>query len=368
MQWVEGSISRLGTKALDSNGSIFTISELNSIEQQMQKPGFKMDPMAEYVGRLFGVDPLTVINRQRLAADKKAVQLPEARASFSTTVNPILQRQLDAYQTPSLSTRAMATTRTFNPGLIPNGYGPMVVSAAQSAGVAPNYIAALAEIESTWNPNNVSGSGAIGLMQIMPKFHPGYTGGKDPQANLNYGAKYYATLLKKYGDPVKAAGAYNSGPGRFDEYLTKGTPLPAETVEHMRKFSRVLAKYGDPTQLRSTTTMRSSFAVRQYVSGDPNIQGMNTSSVIYDPVGHGGKAYHNHYEFATKEQAAAAKKLYESKGYRVTSYMRPGDPGAHGKGFAIDVAPPVDLPYSREAEAKWSQEANAVIGYDPLRQ
>ena len=63
-----------------------------------------------------------------------------------------------------------------------------------------------------------------------------------------------------------------------------------------------------------------------------------------------------------------SKKLYESKGYRVTSYIRPGDPGAHGKGFAIDVAPPLDLPYDREAERKWSAEANAVIGYNPLQQ
>jgi hypothetical protein len=365
---VQGSISRLGVKALDANGAIFTISELNEIQKGMAKPGFKMDPMAEYVGMQMGIDPLAVINRQRIAAGMDELKLPESVTSFSTTVNPKLKKLLDSYRTSQISTRAMISTQQFNPGLVPKGYGGMVVSASQKAGVAPNYIAALAEVESTWDPAAVSPTGALGLMQIQRQWHPNYNGGTNPQANLDYGASYYKQLLDKYGDPVKAAGAYNSGPNRFDEYLTKGRPLPQETVDHMKKFSKVLAKYGDPTQLRSTTTMRNSFAVKQYVSGDPSIQGMNTGSVIYDPVGHGGQAYHNHYEFTTKEQALAAKKLYESKGYRVTSYMRPGDPGAHGKGYAIDVAPPLDLPYDREAERKWSAEANAVIGYDPLQQ
>jgi hypothetical protein len=258
MQWVQGSIARLGVKAIDSNGSVFTISELNQLEKDMAKPGFKMDPMAEYVGRQMGVDPFTVINRQRIAAGMTPMQLPESTATFSTTVNPELKRKLDAYRTPELSTRAMTSTRTFNPSLIPKGMGQMVVTAAQTAGVAPSYIAALAEIESTWDPNATSPTGAIGLMQIQQQWHPNYTGGKDPQANLTYGAQYYSQLLRKYGDPVRAAGAYNAGPTEFDRHLDTGKPLPQETVNHMRKFSQALAKYGDVSQLQSRHTMRTS--------------------------------------------------------------------------------------------------------------
>jgi len=367
MNWVQGRITDLGVKALDSNGAIFTISELNAIEQNASKPNFKMDPMAVYIGRQTGVDPFTVINRQRVAAGLPIMQLPESTMRFNAQASPELKRKLSAYRTPEISTRAMISTRQFDETRIPNGYAPMVVAAAKKYGVAPNYIAALIEIESSWDPNAGSKVGAIGLMQIHPPDHPQYKGGNDPQANIDYGTSYYTQLLKKYGDPVKAVGAYNAGPGRFDEYLTQGRPLPEETIKHMAKFSIALAKYGDVSQLRSTTTMRNTFAVRQYVSGDPAIQGMNTGSVIYDPVGHGGQAYHNHYEFATKQQAMEAKKLYESKGYRVTSYIRPGDPGAHGKGYAIDVAPPTNLPYDREAEAEWSAKANAVIGFNPLQ-
>jgi len=364
---IQQNIRTLKKDILNTPGAIFNDEELRAIEENASKPNFKMDPMAVYIGRQMGVDPFTVINRQRVAAGLPMMQLPESTMKFNAQASPELKRKLDAYGTPEISTRAMVSTRQFDETRIPNGYGPMVVAAAEKYGVAPNYIAALIEIESSWNPNAGSSVGAIGLMQIYPPYHPQYKGGADPRANIDYGTSYYNQLLKKYGDPVKAAGAYNAGPGRFDEYLTQGRPLPQETINHMAKFSKALAKYGDVSQLRSTTTMRNTFAVKQYVSGDPAIQGMNTGSVIYDPVGHGGQAYHNHYEFATKQQAMEAKKLYESKGYRVTSYIRPGDPGAHGKGYAIDVAPPLNLPYDREAEAQWSAEANAVIGFNPLQ-
>jgi soluble lytic murein transglycosylase-like protein len=272
MQWVEGSISRLGTKALDSNGSIFTISELNSIEQQMQKPGFKMDPMAEYVGRLFGVDPLTVINRQRLAAGKKAVQLPEARASFSTTVSPILQRQLDTYQTPSLSTRAMATTRTFNPGLIPKGYGPMVVEAAQKAGINPAFVAAFAEAENTnWDTNALSMGGAaagVGLMQLSQEFHgPGATRAereralKDPRLNLTLGAGILSGIYKKYGNWKDTVYVWNMGETGFKSWVDAGRPNTRQSNYAKglyERFEKARAKYGDVSALRSGGTMRPS--------------------------------------------------------------------------------------------------------------
>ena len=258
MSWVQGRIGELGVKALDSNGAVFTISELNTIEQNAAKPGFKMDPMAEYVGRLMGVDPFTVINRQRAAAGLPLMQLPESTTRFSTQANPELLRKLQSYGTPEISTRTMASTGTFDVSRVPGGYGQMVETASKASNVAPNYIAALAEIESTWDPNATSPTGAIGLMQIQQQWHPSYQGGKDPQANLTYGAQYYGQLLRKYGDPVLAAGAYNAGPGRFDEYLNSGRPLPQETVDHMRKFSKALAKYGDLSQLQSRHTMRTS--------------------------------------------------------------------------------------------------------------
>lgn len=131
------------------------------------------------------------------------------------------------------------------------------------------------------------------------------------------------------------------------------------------------ANVGDTKTGASAPIRSSMFKVVQYVSGDPAIRGKSDGRIVYDngdgPRGHGGKNYHNHYEFATQEQAAAAKVLFEQAGYRVTSYLRPDDAGsAHSRGVALDVAPPLDLPYTDEAEAAWSAGANALIGFDPL--
>ena len=73
---------------------------------------------------------------------------------------------------------------------------------------------------------------------------------------------------------------------------------------------------------------------------------------------------HQHYEFRSQRQAKLAKALYESKGFRVTSYLRPHDHGsAHQHGYAIDVAQPLDLPRNDTAEMAWIDKADAVIGY-----
>jgi hypothetical protein len=272
MQWVQGSVARLGVKALDSIGSIFTVSELNQIEQDMKKPGFKMDPMAEYIGRQMGVDPLTVINRQRIASDMSPVKLPESVVSFSQTVNPQLKRMLDAYGTPMLSTRAMTSTRTFNPTLVPKGYGPLVVEAAQKAGISPVFVAAFAEAENqNWDPNALSMGGAaagVGLMQLSQEYHgPGATVAareralKDPRLNLELGAGILKNIYQKYGNWKDSIYVWNMGETGYKNWVDAGRPNTAQSGYAKglyERFEKARAKYGDVSALQSRGTMRSS--------------------------------------------------------------------------------------------------------------
>ena len=120
--------------------------------------------------------------------------------------------------------------------------------------------------------------------------------------------------------------------------------------------------------LSTTAPVRGRFNVVQYVSNDPRFKDRTFGPIVYDEHGHGGKNMHVHYEFATQEEALAAKALYESKGFRISSFMRPEDTdSAHSKGFAIDVAPPLSLPYNEQAELNWIRSVNAVIGYEPTK-
>jgi hypothetical protein len=272
MQWVQSSIARLGVKSLDSIGSIYTVSELNEIEQAMKKPRFTMDPMAEYVGRQMGVDPFTVINRQRIASGLKPVQLPEAAVSFSTTVNPELKRKLDAYRTPQLSTRAMVSTGTLNPGIIPKGYGPLVMEAAQKAGINPTFVAAFAEAENqSWDPNALSMGGAaagVGLMQLSQEYHgPGQTRDdreralKDPRLNLTLGAGILSGIYKRYGNWKDTVYVWNMGETGFKNWVDAGRPNTKQAGYAKglyERFEKARAKYGDLSALRSGGTMRQS--------------------------------------------------------------------------------------------------------------
>lgn len=272
MRSVQTSIAKLGVKALDSPGAVFNKVQLIQLEQDMAKPRFTMDPMAEYVGAQTGVDPFTVINRQRIAAGLKPMELPGAAQSFNTTVNPQLKRMLETYRTPQLSVRAMASTRTFNPNIVPKGYGPLVVEAAQKAGINPAFVAAFAEAENgSWDPNILSMGGAaagVGLMQLSQEFHgPGATRAereralKDPRLNLTLGAGILSGIYKKYGNWKDTVYVWNMGETGYARWVAAGRPNTEQAgyaEDLYKRFEIARAKYGDVSALRSAGTMRQS--------------------------------------------------------------------------------------------------------------
>jgi len=68
--------------------------------------------------------------------------------------------------------------------------------------------------ESRYNPNAVSHKGAIGIMQIHPRWHPNINP-YDPYASIRYGAKYLNSLYKKFNDWEVALAAWNWGQGNI---------------------------------------------------------------------------------------------------------------------------------------------------------
>lgn len=92
---------------------------------------------------------------------------------------------------------------------------------ARIYGVDEALLMSVAHRESTFNAKCKSKSGAIGIMQIMPKTAAGF-GVKanqlyDTHTNIRLGARLLSGQLKAYGgDMVKALSAYNQGSGRVN--------------------------------------------------------------------------------------------------------------------------------------------------------
>jgi murein DD-endopeptidase MepM/ murein hydrolase activator NlpD len=86
--------------------------------------------------------------------------------------------------------------------------------------------------ESSWNPDAVSPAGAIGLAQIIPRFHP-TVDPRDPVASLDYAAAWLSRLYRQYGSWRKALMAFNWGPGNLQNWNGHPSSLPAETRQYL---------------------------------------------------------------------------------------------------------------------------------------
>lgn len=130
-------------------------------------------------------------------------------------------------------------------------YAAPIAEAAQRFGIPAHWIAAVLRTESAGEARAISSAGAMGLMQIMPdtwaELRARHRLGDDPFAvrdNIMAGAAYLREMFDRYGNVGAMLAAYNAGPGRYDEYLATGRPLPAETRAYVAALAPVLG--GEP--------------------------------------------------------------------------------------------------------------------------
>jgi hypothetical protein len=134
-------------------------------------------------------------------------------------------------------------------------YAAHVADAARRFGIPERWIWAVMRVESNGDVRAVSTAGAMGLMQIMPGTWAGLRARHrlgpdpfDPHDNIIAGAAYLRTMHDRYGNVTAMLAAYNAGPGRYDEYLSRGRPLPAETRAYLAKLASI-TDASDDTQL-----------------------------------------------------------------------------------------------------------------------
>jgi len=130
-------------------------------------------------------------------------------------------------------------------------YAGYVADAARRFGIPEAWIWAVMRVESRGNSRAVSRAGAMGLMQIMPATWAGlrarYGLGPDPfdvRDNIMAGAAYLREMHDRYGNASAMLAAYNAGPGRYDDYVLRGRPLPAETVGYLAQLTAVVGAPG----------------------------------------------------------------------------------------------------------------------------
>jgi len=78
--------------------------------------------------------------------------------------------------------------------------------------------------ESRYNPNAVSHAGAIGIMQIHPRWHKGVNA-YDPYESIKYGAKYLQSLYDRFENWEMALAAWNWGQGNLAKHSFRKAPL-----------------------------------------------------------------------------------------------------------------------------------------------
>lgn len=131
-------------------------------------------------------------------------------------------------------------------------YAAHVAEASRRYGIPEAWIWAVMRVESNGDVRAVSSVGARGLMQIMPDTwanlrarHRLGTDPFDPRDNIMAGAAYLRQMHDRYDNPTAMLAAYNAGPGRYDEYLSRGRPLPTETRAYLAKLASITGNPND---------------------------------------------------------------------------------------------------------------------------
>ncbi|MDR7324019.1 MULTISPECIES: transglycosylase SLT domain-containing protein [Catenuloplanes] len=123
-------------------------------------------------------------------------------------------------------------------------YADLFTQAAAKHGVPAKLLAAVAKVESGYNPRAVSPAGAQGLMQLMPSTARGLgvDNAFDPKQAIEGAAKLLKSNLREFKSLDLALAAYNAGGGAVKKY--DGIPPFAETQAYVPKVKAALAALG----------------------------------------------------------------------------------------------------------------------------
>jgi len=124
----------------------------------------------------------------------------------------------------------------------PEEFAELINSTARRHGIHPEFVQAVIDVESAFDPNAISKKGAQGLMQLMPATAErfGVSNAFNPAQNIDGGTRYLRYLLDLFGGDMRLAlAAYNAGENAV--LKVNGVPPYRETRNYV---ARVLRRFG----------------------------------------------------------------------------------------------------------------------------
>jgi len=122
-------------------------------------------------------------------------------------------------------------------------YADLFAQAGAKHGLSPALLAAVAKVESGYDPQAVSPAGAQGLMQIMPGTAAGLgVNPLDPAQAVDGAARLLSSDLAQFRSLPLAVAAYNAGAGAVQQY--GGIPPYPETQAYVQKVQAAMAALG----------------------------------------------------------------------------------------------------------------------------
>lgn len=157
-------------------------------------------------------------------ATGKAVRYVEAGSQEDTAFSTSKTASKNGAASKTTSASSMKTTK----------FDAYFKKAARKYGVPESLLKGIAKAESNFNERDLSSSGAMGVMQLMPETARslGVTDPYDPEQNIMGGAKCIAQKLKEFnGDVELALAAYNAGSGA----VKRAGGIPSKCRNYIKK-------------------------------------------------------------------------------------------------------------------------------------
>ncbi len=124
-------------------------------------------------------------------------------------------------------------------------YSAIISATAKQYDLSADLLMAIIHAESHFNPQSVSNSGAVGLMQLMPATARRFkvNDRQNPNQNIRGGAEYLNLLMTLFDDNLDLTlAAYNAGENAVKRYGNKIPPYN-ETQNYVKKVRDLYSKY-----------------------------------------------------------------------------------------------------------------------------